>query len=182
MIFERRGIAVAVAAAAVFALAATFGADGAAAANVNACVKKKNPDKGLVKISKTTRCPKGYRLVVINQTGPIGPTGPDGLPGATGNTGATGVTGADGAAANAGNTGATGATGLTGNTGVTGAGLGYAREAQGNLAKVVAPIGAYLCAILLHALWNGSSVLMSVAGLNPSPGVFLFVILRKGRL
>lgn len=61
-------------------------------------------------------------------------------------------------------------------TGATGAGLGYAREATGSVAKIAAPIAGYLCGILLHALWNGTGVLLDVSGLKFAPLVQLFVI------
>ncbi len=61
-------------------------------------------------------------------------------------------------------------------TGATGAGLGYAREASGTVAKVEAPIAGYLCGILLHALWNGTSSLIDLAGIKTSLLVDLFII------
>jgi protease PrsW len=63
-------------------------------------------------------------------------------------------------------------------TAATGAGLGYSREAQGGVMKLAAPIAGYVCAIFLHALWNGSATLLGFTGLsNASPFVRLFVIL-----
>jgi RsiW-degrading membrane proteinase PrsW (M82 family) len=62
-------------------------------------------------------------------------------------------------------------------TAATGAGLGYSREAQGSVMKLAAPIAGYLCAIFLHALWNGSATLLGFTGLsNASPFVQLFII------
>lgn len=62
-------------------------------------------------------------------------------------------------------------------TGATGAGLGYAREANTMRAKIAAPVLGYCCAILLHALWNGTSVLMDASGLQVSLLVELLVVL-----
>ncbi|HKS48465.1 MAG TPA: PrsW family intramembrane metalloprotease [Amycolatopsis sp.] len=42
---------------------------------------------------------------------------------------------------------------------LTGVGFGLAARATSRLAKVLAPIGGYLTAVLLHALWNGSATL-----------------------
>jgi len=42
-------------------------------------------------------------------------------------------------------------------TGCTGAGVGYARE-RGGAARLLAPVGGYLGAVFLHALWNSSNV------------------------
>jgi RsiW-degrading membrane proteinase PrsW (M82 family) len=61
-------------------------------------------------------------------------------------------------------------------TGVIGAGLGYAREASGTVAKVGAPVAGYLVGIALHALWNGTAVLMNVTGVRVAPVVQLLVI------
>jgi RsiW-degrading membrane proteinase PrsW (M82 family) len=61
-------------------------------------------------------------------------------------------------------------------TGATGAGLGYSREAHGTVMKVAAPIAGYVCAILLHMLWNGTATLLSFSGINAGPALTLFVI------
>ncbi|GAB3580258.1 PrsW family intramembrane metalloprotease [Amycolatopsis endophytica] len=42
---------------------------------------------------------------------------------------------------------------------LTGIGIGYAARADSRAVKVLAPIGGYLAAVLLHALWNGAAVL-----------------------
>ncbi|GHF03123.1 membrane protein [Amycolatopsis deserti] len=42
---------------------------------------------------------------------------------------------------------------------ITGIGLGYAARADNRTVKILAPLGAYLAAVLLHALWNGAAVL-----------------------
>ncbi len=47
-------------------------------------------------------------------------------------------------------------------TGCTGAGVGYARE-RGGAARFLAPVGGYLAAVFLHALWNSSSVGLEAA-------------------
>ncbi|MDQ7858462.1 MAG: PrsW family intramembrane metalloprotease [Armatimonadota bacterium] len=61
-------------------------------------------------------------------------------------------------------------------TGVIGAGLGYAREAPGTVVKVAAPVAGYVAGIMLHALWNGTAVLLNITGIRVAPVVQLLVI------
>ncbi|WP_306999255.1 PrsW family intramembrane metalloprotease [Amycolatopsis thermophila] len=42
---------------------------------------------------------------------------------------------------------------------LTGIGFGYASRADSRSVKILAPLGGYLAAVLLHALWNGAAVL-----------------------
>ena len=81
LILRRNLFAVISASVAVFVFLAVLGIESASAATVNACVKKKKPDKNSVKILKKAKCGKGYRLVKINQQGPVGPQGPVGTEG-----------------------------------------------------------------------------------------------------
>jgi RsiW-degrading membrane proteinase PrsW (M82 family) len=62
-------------------------------------------------------------------------------------------------------------------TAATGAGLGYAREAQGTLPKVLAPIAGYIAAVGLHAMWNGTGAIMELSGVEVIELVDLFLIL-----
>ena len=79
----RRLFAVPLLCAVAFALVALIGAGSAPAqTTINACVKKKKPNKGAVLFKK--KCPKGYKATTINQTGPPGPAGPTGASGAAG--------------------------------------------------------------------------------------------------
>jgi Collagen triple helix repeat (20 copies) len=115
----RRIWAFPIAGAAAIALIAMVGVDAASAQTINACVKKKNPGKGLV--SFKPKCGKGEQAITLMIQGPAGPQGPQGNPGsstvgAQGEAGPTGPTGPGGGA-----TGATGATGLPGAVGPTGA-------------------------------------------------------------
>src|SRR5688500_19905530 len=92
---------------------------------IHACIKRKSPNKGLVRIVSPTkpRCPNGYRPFhweSATGSGATGATGATGSQGPTGATGATG-TGSTGAQGNAGATGATGNPGADGATGATGA-------------------------------------------------------------
>lgn len=60
-------------------------------------------------------------------------------------------------------------------TGCTGAGVGYARE-RGGAARLLAPVGGYLGAVFLHALWNSTNVgLAATAG--PGTGLLLAPVL-----
>ena len=45
-----------------------------------ACVKLKNPGKGLLRLSNTGRCRGNERGILINQSGPRGPAGTPGGP------------------------------------------------------------------------------------------------------
>ena len=45
-----------------------------------ACVKSKNPGKGLLRLSNTGRCRGNERGILINQSGPRGPAGTPGGP------------------------------------------------------------------------------------------------------
>jgi RsiW-degrading membrane proteinase PrsW (M82 family) len=62
-------------------------------------------------------------------------------------------------------------------TAATGAGLGYAREAQGLVPKILAPIAGYAAAVIMHALWNGTGVIMELSGLEVHPLVDLLIVL-----
>ncbi|MFD8499595.1 PrsW family intramembrane metalloprotease [Amycolatopsis sp. NPDC059657] len=42
---------------------------------------------------------------------------------------------------------------------LTGIGIGLAASASNRQVRILAPLGGYLCAVLLHALWNGAAVL-----------------------
>jgi RsiW-degrading membrane proteinase PrsW (M82 family) len=59
----------------------------------------------------------------------------------------------------------------------TGAGLGYAREASGTLPKLLAPIAGFFAAVIMHALWNGTGVLLDLSGIKFSPLVELLVVM-----
>jgi protease PrsW len=60
-------------------------------------------------------------------------------------------------------------------TASTGAGLALSRESKNPLVKVGAPIAGFMLAMLLHFLWNGTSVLTGLT-LNVSPVVYVFLI------
>ena len=92
----RRVFAVPLLCAVALALVALVGAGSVSAqSTINACVKKKKPNKGAVLFKK--KCPKGYKATTINQTGPPGPAGPTGASGAAGGpSGPTGPTGGTG--------------------------------------------------------------------------------------
>lgn len=60
-------------------------------------------------------------------------------------------------------------------TAMTGLGLGIAREATTRSLRVIAPILGFSVAIMLHALWNGGSVLAEAVGGND--GIALFAVL-----
>ncbi len=61
-------------------------------------------------------------------------------------------------------------------TAATGAGLGIAREAKSPLVKVLAPLGGFCLAMLLHFLWNGTAVVSGLT-LRVHPLVSLFVVM-----
>ncbi|WP_091288256.1 PrsW family intramembrane metalloprotease [Amycolatopsis xylanica] len=42
---------------------------------------------------------------------------------------------------------------------LTGIGIGLAASSTSKQVRILAPLGGYLCAVLLHALWNGAAVL-----------------------
>ncbi len=44
-------------------------------------------------------------------------------------------------------------------TALTGVGLGYAARTTSRTVRILAPLGGYLAAVLLHALWNGAATL-----------------------
>lgn len=44
-------------------------------------------------------------------------------------------------------------------TSMTGIGVGIARETNSTVLKFIAPVGGYICAVLLHAIWNGTATL-----------------------
>jgi hypothetical protein len=82
-----------------------------------ACVKLKNPGKGLLRVSNTGRCRGNERGVLINQSGPQGPPGtPGGPQGPQGIQGPIGPPGAPGAPGAPGTPGTPGAPGLSGYT------------------------------------------------------------------
>ena len=124
---SRRGIAVAVAAALLVAMASTalaaavvtsiIGPDGI----IHGCYKAQNGQLRVVPAGEA--CGPSELAIQWNQTGPQGPQGIQGVPGPTGATGAQGVpgpTGATGPQGVPGPTGATGAQGVPGPTGATG--------------------------------------------------------------
>ena len=82
-----------------------------------ACVKSKNPGKGLLRLSNTGRCRGNERGILINQSGPRGPAGtpggPQGPPGIQGPPGAPGAPGAPGTPGTPGTPGAPGVSGYT---------------------------------------------------------------------
>jgi hypothetical protein len=80
-----------------------------------ACVKLKNPGKGLLRVSNTGRCRGNERGVLINQSGPQGPPGTPGGP-----QGPQGIQGPIGPPGAAGAQGATGAPGVSGYTSTSG--------------------------------------------------------------
>lgn len=48
-------------------------------------------------------------------------------------------------------------------TSMTGIGCGIARESHKTFVRVVMPVAGYVCAMLLHMLWNSMALLMSIA-------------------
>lgn len=79
-------------------------------------------------------------------------------------------------------------------TSMTGIGLGWARQSQNNLTKILAPFLGFGLAVLMHAAWNGSGVFGGGAGffityfmvMGPALIITLMVIhfqlKREGRL
>ncbi|MFK7990156.1 MAG: PrsW family intramembrane metalloprotease [Sandaracinaceae bacterium] len=61
-------------------------------------------------------------------------------------------------------------------TSMTGIGLGIARETHRPWLRFVAPVAGYSAAVLLHAIWNGSAVVLGAFG-GGGNLVFLFVLL-----
>jgi RsiW-degrading membrane proteinase PrsW (M82 family) len=57
-------------------------------------------------------------------------------------------------------------------TSMTGMGVGLARESTRPWVRRLAPVGGYTFAVLLHALWNGSAVLLGGLG---APGAAAFL-------
>lgn len=49
-------------------------------------------------------------------------------------------------------------------TSMTGIGLGWARQSHSTFTKVVAPVGGFILAVLMHAAWNGSAAFGGGAG------------------
>ena len=77
-------------------------------------------------------------------------------------------------------------------TSMTGIGFGMAREAENRFVRIIAPFVGYGCAVFLHALWNGTSLIGGEAFLCMLPlwmmFVAMFIILvmvlvsRRGRI
>jgi len=79
-------------------------------------------------------------------------------------------------------------------TSMTGIGLGWSRQSNNGFIKVVAPVGGFMLAILLHATWNGTATYGGAAGffaayflvMGPAFIVTLMVIFfslrREGRI
>jgi RsiW-degrading membrane proteinase PrsW (M82 family) len=61
-------------------------------------------------------------------------------------------------------------------TAATGAGLGVARETRSPALKIVAPLGGYCLAMLLHFLWNGTAVVSGLT-IRVHPLIQLFVVM-----
>lgn len=59
-------------------------------------------------------------------------------------------------------------------TSMTGLGIGIARETNRTWLKVLAPIGGYMAAVVLHAVWNGSALLSDATGV---PIIVLTILL-----
>jgi protease PrsW len=49
-------------------------------------------------------------------------------------------------------------------TAMTGIGCGISRESHNPVVKILMPVVGYICAVLLHALWNGMAVLGGLGG------------------
>ena len=49
-------------------------------------------------------------------------------------------------------------------TAMTGIGCGIARESHNTAVRIILPIVGYICAVLLHAIWNGSAVIGGFQG------------------
>jgi protease PrsW len=60
-------------------------------------------------------------------------------------------------------------------TAMTGIGFGITRESTNGLVKIIAPIGGYMFAVMLHATWNGTSVFFGCGALLLLPLWFLFL-------
>jgi RsiW-degrading membrane proteinase PrsW (M82 family) len=77
-------------------------------------------------------------------------------------------------------------------TSMTGIGFGIARETNSGAGKWLGPIGGYLCAVLLHSIWNTSATISKFLFLLMLPLWLLFVaaficiliwlVVRKGRI
>jgi protease PrsW len=62
-------------------------------------------------------------------------------------------------------------------TSMTGIGIGIARETNNTVLKFVAPIGGYLFAVMLHAIWNGSATFGPMMFGNDFIVIFLILLL-----
>ena len=66
-------------------------------------------------------------------------------------------------------------------TGCTGAALGAAREIQPGPWRFIIPIVGYLCAIILHLLWNSSNLIVALvaqaAGLSGNPITMILLVI-----
>jgi RsiW-degrading membrane proteinase PrsW (M82 family) len=49
-------------------------------------------------------------------------------------------------------------------TSMTGIGCGISRESHNTAVRLLAPVGGYICAVTLHALWNGLAVIGGLEG------------------
>ncbi len=79
-------------------------------------------------------------------------------------------------------------------TSMTGMGLGWSRQSNNGFIKLAAPVGGFMLAILMHAIWNGSATYGGTAGffaayfgiMGPAMIVTLMVIYfslrREGRI
>jgi RsiW-degrading membrane proteinase PrsW (M82 family) len=77
-------------------------------------------------------------------------------------------------------------------TSMTGLGFGIARETNSGWAKWLAPIGGYLCAVMLHSAWNTAATISKFLFLLMLPLWFVVVagflallialVVRKGRI
>lgn len=83
-------------------------------------------------------------------------------------------------------------------TSMTGLGLGIARETSRTWLRFVAPVGGYCAAVFLHALWNGSALLLggSVGGcvlfflelllwfafVAAFVGMVFYLVIRRGKI
>jgi Collagen triple helix repeat (20 copies) len=100
------------------AAGATPSSLGANEAVIRACVEKRGPDAGVVKVA---HCRRPFRRISWDSRGPAGPPGARGAQGASGTTGAAGPAGPAGAQGATGPAGPVGPAGPTGPAGAAGA-------------------------------------------------------------
>jgi RsiW-degrading membrane proteinase PrsW (M82 family) len=77
-------------------------------------------------------------------------------------------------------------------TSMTGIGFGLARETEKTWVRWLAPLGGYMAAVLLHALWNGAATISGMLVVMMLPlwflvvfaffGLIVWLVLRKGRI